>query len=96
MKNEIPRIILQSLAHRVQIYPFKLDEILEMSEKYKIPDADLIAFDTPTLEAYVQGLWLSGQDIPAHWVNGHYILESLGFERNEENELVWPELLENK
>jgi hypothetical protein len=81
--KEIPLLIERCLCHRVQIYPYKLKYILEYAEKYKVPDADIAKFDSQTLKAYIDGLFYSAQEDAEYWNMGHYILESIGFEKVE-------------
>lgn len=81
--SDIPMIIKRCLTHRVQIYPFQLACILQMYEKHRVPDVDLVKFDSPTLKAYIEGLYYSGQESACDWTRGHKILESIGFVKDE-------------
>ena len=81
--GDIPMVIRRCLTHSVQIYPYKLDTVLRMSEQFKIPDKDLEKFDSLTLKAYIEGLYYSGQEFARDWGRGHNILESIGFVKEE-------------
>jgi hypothetical protein len=96
MKDELPLIVRRCLAFGVKISPCHLDGILNMSNKYKIPDDELEKFSSDWIKAYIDGLYLSSQEGAGYWTKGHDILESLGFEKIERTEghrtfvrLVW-------
>lgn len=78
-KDELPMLIIKLLAHGIKVSPFQLPYILKMYDIYHIPDKELDRLNMPTLDAYQEGLYYSGQDGAGDWTRGHNILESIGF-----------------
>jgi hypothetical protein len=92
----LPLLIRRCLAHGVQIFPYQLNAVLEVIDKYKLPDSVLNGLSKPQLINYVRGLYLSAQEEVRDWSEGHEILIALGFVKKERKEghrafesLVW-------
>ena len=79
----IPIIIKRCLAYGIQIYPYQLETILAKYELYKIPDDILNKLKADQLKPYLQGLYLSGQEMSKDWGKGLDILKTLGFEEHK-------------
>jgi len=76
---EIPMIIKRCLSYGVQIYPYQLNDILLIFDKYCIPDINLESFNKVQLEKYIKALYLCSMEDARDWSKGHESLKELGF-----------------
>ena len=83
---EIPMFIQRCLTYGVKIYPYQLKTILKMAENYSIPENVMAEFDREKTETYINGLYLSGQEMSNDWSKGHDMLKSIGFKEQERTE----------
>ena len=83
---EIPMFIKRCLTYGVKIYPYQLKTILLMAEKYNIPDEKMMEFNHEKTETYINGLYLSGQEMSNDWCRGHDMLKSIGFKYAKQEE----------
>ena len=84
--SNLPVLIKRCLTYGIVIYPFQLDTILRMYDKYQIPDDELNNLSPSCVKDYVKALNLSGQEMARDWTQGHKLLEQLGFEKKERKE----------
>ena len=84
---EIPMFIKRCLTYGVKIYPYQLKTILLMAEKYNIQDEKMMEFNHEKTETYINGLYLSGQEMSNDWCRGHDMLKSIGFKETTREEV---------
>jgi len=96
-KTELPVLVQRCLTHQIQILPFQMGDIMSREEVYSVPDDVLAKFDKETLKKYVNGLYLSAQEMAGEWSRGHDLLEEVGFLKVERREghrvfvrMEWP------
>ena len=98
--NELIRMCLH---FGVSIPTFQQKAVLELYERYKVPDEVLIKFNLEEMQTYVRGLSLFSQEGANSWDGGIHLLEALGFETVERRDghrvfvsLKWKGIKEGK
>jgi hypothetical protein len=84
--GELPMLIRRCLAYGIKILPYKLEAMMAQYEKTKIPDDVVSRFNDYTLLRYIEGLYLSSQEMAVDWTRGYAILKELGFTEIEREE----------
>jgi hypothetical protein len=77
--GELPILIRRCLAYGITILPYQLGDIMAQYEKTKIPDDVLNKFQDQKVLRYIEGLYLSSQEMAGDCTRGHVILKELGF-----------------
>lgn len=95
---EISVFIRKCLTYGIQIHPFNQRQVIEASEKYKIPDDELTVFSEVAMRIYVNALYLTTCEDANSWTAGLSKLKKLGFKDQIREEghrhfvtVVWPE-----
>ena len=82
----LPMLIKRCLAYGINVYPFQLNGVLSMYERYKIPDEQVAALNGDQIRKYVEGLFLSSCEYSCDWTRGHALLKEIGFTEKTRSE----------